>query len=337
MKKLLSILMIICTLLTSLSLFSCGNDEESSSSETADEGIAVKLDLTEEWNKISNGAELVQGCVVVRKEFAQKYPESVNAFLDEYKASIEFTNANPQEAGSYIAKYKVFEKAPIATKAIPNCNIAFQEGNEMKSSMSAFISAMYSIAPASVGKAIPGDDFYYARTQATGKTTEKINVAVLNGTTGFGIAKLMADNEAGTSKNTYEFSVETAANSIMTGLSNGSIDIAALPTNAASNIYNVTGGKVQALAINTLGVLYVLEDGNTVNNITDLEGKIIYCPAQNPTFILQYILKQNNINATIDSTSYAAPADLRNAVANGTVKLAVLPEPMVTIVLNSTK
>ena len=100
----------------------------------------------------------------------------------------------------------------------------------------------------------------------------------------------------------------------------------------------VTGCNLQEYQVKKdKGLIYVLEDGNTVNNITDLEGKTIYCPAQNPTFILQYILKQNNINATIDSTSYAAPADLRNAVANGTVKLAVLPEPMVTIVLNSTK
>lgn len=337
MKKLLSIFMLICMLLSSISLFSCENDDDSTESSESEQGLAVKLDLTEEWNKISNGAELVQGCVVVRKDFAEKYPESVNAFLDEYKASIEFTNSNPQDAGTYIAKYKIFEKAPIATKAIPNCNIAFKEGADMKTSMSAFINAMYSIAPASVGKAIPADDFYYSRGNGAGKTSENIKVSVLNGTTGFGMAKLMADNEAGTAKNKYDFSVETAANSIMTGLSNGSIDIAALPTNAAANIYNVTGGKVQVLAINTLGVLYVLDDGNSINSISDLEGKTIYCPAQNPTFILQYILKENNINATIDSTSYAAPADLRNAVANGAVKLAVLPEPMVTIVLNSTK
>lgn len=164
----------------------------------------------------------------------------------------------------------------------------------------------------------------------TEKKADNVNVSVLNGTTGFGMAYLMDQNSNSASSNKYTFSVETDASVITAALIKGEIDIAALPTNAASNIYNKTKGGVQIVAVNTLGVLYVVENGTSVKSIEDLEGKTIYCPAQNPAFILEYILNKNNVNATIDTT-YSAPADLRTAVASGKVEIAVLPEPMVTI------
>lgn len=164
----------------------------------------------------------------------------------------------------------------------------------------------------------------------TEKKADNVNVSVLNGTTGFGMAYLMEQNANSASSNKYTFSIEADASVITSSLIKGDVDIAALPTNAAANVYNKTKGAIQIIAINTLGVLYVVENGTSVKSIKDLEGKTIYCPAQNPAFILEYILKKNNVNATIDTT-YAAPADLRTAVAAGNVDIAVLPEPMVTI------
>lgn len=163
------------------------------------------------------------------------------------------------------------------------------------------------------------------------KYADVVRVTTLNGTTGFGMAKLMSDNTAKTSKNNYEFTIETEPSKVIAGLTSGDIDIAALPTNAASNAYVKTGGKIQVLAINTLGVLYVLDKTNSIDSLDDLNGKTIYVPSQNPTFILKYILQANNINATIDSTTYSAPDALRAAVVAGKVDIAVLPEPMVTI------
>ena len=160
---------------------------------------------------------------------------------------------------------------------------------------------------------------------------ETVRVSTLNGTTGFGMAKLMSDNK----DSNYEFSVETDPTKIIAGLISGDIDIAALPTNAASNVFNKTGGKVQIMAINTLGVLYVLDKTGSVQSIDDLNNKTIYVPAQNPTFILKYILDAKNISANIDSTTYSTPDALRTAVVAGLVDVAVLPEPMVTIVTNS--
>ncbi len=159
-----------------------------------------------------------------------------------------------------------------------------------------------------------------------------MNVMVLNGTTGFGMANLMDAAANGQASQDYTFTVETDASNIVAGLVNGSVDIAALPTNAAAAVYNKTQGGVQVLALNTLGVLYLVTNGSeTIESIADLAGKTVYAPAQNPTFIFQHIVEANGLtDVTIDNT-YAQPADLNTAVASGEVSIAVLPEPMVTV------
>ncbi len=174
-----------------------------------------------------------------------------------------------------------------------------------------------------------------------------VRVYTLNGTTGFGMAKLMDDAAKGAfSTENYTFDVKTDASEVLAALVSGDVDIAALPTNAASTVYNRTQGGVKILAINTLGCLFLLNTGDTaVTSIADLSGKTVYCPAQNPTFIFTYLCQQNGLEVItdgtpgegqvlIDSTSYAAPASLRDAVAAGKVELAVLPEPMVTIAVS---
>ena len=144
-----------------------------------------------------------------------------------------------------------------------------------------------------------------------------VNVVSLNGTTGFGMAKLMADSKAGNAALNYSFTVETD------------------PSNAAAALYNKTDGAVQVLALNTRGVLYVVTDGTeSVTSFADLRGKNVYVPVQNPTFIFQYLCEKNGLTVgtdiTIDNT-YAQPAELNTALASGEVHIAVLPEPMVTI------
>lgn len=169
------------------------------------------------------------------------------------------------------------------------------------------------------------------------KTDGEINVTTLNGTTGFGMAPLMKENSQGNTSNKYKFDVQSDPSVVMAGLINGSIDIAALPTNAAANAYNKTNGGVQIIAINTLGVLYLVTNNIDVASFADLDGKTIYCPAQNPTFITKYIVEKNGLSdkITIDSTTYATADALRAAVIAGNVDYAVLPEPMVTIAKSS--
>ncbi len=159
-----------------------------------------------------------------------------------------------------------------------------------------------------------------------------VNVMVLNGTTGFGMAKLMADSAAGDAQLNYSFSVETDASNVTAALISGGCDIAALPTNAAAAVYNKTQGGVRLLALNTLGVLYLVVNGEamTVQSLADLDGMRVYVPAQNPLFLFQALCGAAGVDVTIDDT-YAQPADLRTALAAGEVDAAVLPEPMVTI------
>ena len=169
-------------------------------------------------------------------------------------------------------------------------------------------------------------------TQAPAAPAVPVNVMVLNGTTGFGMANLMDAAAKGEAAQEYNFAVETDASNIVAALVNGSADIAALPTNAAAAVYNKTQGGVQVLALNTLGVLYLVTDGSVeITSMADLAGQTVYAPAQNPTFIFQHIVQANGLtDVTIDNT-YAQPADLNTAVASGEVSIAVLPEPMVTV------
>ena len=171
-----------------------------------------------------------------------------------------------------------------------------------------------------------------APVETTAAPAEPVNVMVLNGTTGFGMANLMDNAVNGASTQSYNFSVETDASNIVAALVNSSADIAALPTNAAAAVYNKTQGGVQVLALNTLGVLYLVTDGSVeINSVADLAGQTVYAPAQNPSFIFQHILQANGLtDVTVDNT-YAQPADLNTAVASGQVSIAVLPEPMVTV------
>ncbi len=164
-----------------------------------------------------------------------------------------------------------------------------------------------------------------------------ISVMVLNGTTGFGMAGLMHNAASGQAAQDYNFQVETDASNVMAELISGSVDIAALPTNAASVVYNKTGGAVQALALNTQGVLYLVSDGNVkLADFVSLAGETVYVPAQNPSFIFSYLCQANGLTVGQDifiDNTFAQPAELRTAVAAGQVKLAVLPEPMVSMAL----
>lgn len=160
------------------------------------------------------------------------------------------------------------------------------------------------------------------------KDTAPLRVYTLNGTTGFGMAPLIAtaDDE------NYRFTVETNAVNVRDAMINGDADIAALPTNVAAALYNATNGGVTVLALNTGGVLYLVSTGAKIESLSDLAGKTVYTPAQNPAFITAALLEKADItDAVLDSTTYAAPEALRDAVASGLVELAILPEPMVTI------
>lgn len=126
------------------------------------EGSAIAIDLTDEWDKIGDGSALMMGCVVVRNEFLKKNPETVKKFLEEYKASIDTANNDIDATSALCEKYGIVAKAPIAKKAIPNCNLCFVKGDEMKTKLSGYLKVLFDADKTSVGGKLPADDFYYA-------------------------------------------------------------------------------------------------------------------------------------------------------------------------------
>ncbi len=164
----------------------------------------------------------------------------------------------------------------------------------------------------------------------------EVRVWTLNGTTGFGMAPLIDSHSKGEAALNYTFTVEKDAANVRDAIISGTADIAAVPTNVAAALYNATNGGVKVLALNTLGVLYVVTTNGTTPTLTELSGKTLYTPAQNPAFITKALLDKAKISDVIlDSTTYAEPTALRDAVASGMVEYAVLPEPMVTIAQNA--
>ncbi|MBQ8165329.1 MAG: ABC transporter substrate-binding protein [Clostridia bacterium] len=130
---------------------------------TKNSDLRIALDLTEEFNKVSDGkSDVVQGCIVVNKTFAKNNPDAVKNFLKDYEASVEYVNNNIDEAAEIIASYEIIPSAAIAKQAIPTCNICFITGDEMKSKLNDFLKVLFDANPKSVGGAMPTDEIYYA-------------------------------------------------------------------------------------------------------------------------------------------------------------------------------
>lgn len=174
---------------------------------------------------------------------------------------------------------------------------------------------------------------------AGGDTSDDVTVrvAALSGSTGLGMAKLMTDSAAGTTSNTYSFEVFDSPEMLIPEITAKKYDIAALPTNVAAKLYNKTKGELQMLAINTLGVLYMLEIGtNNIASVADLRGKTIYTTGQGatPEYALRYILEQNGLTPGEDvEIVYEATAEGVDAHAQEGAIL-MLPEPKVTAMKN---
>ena len=164
------------------------------------------------------------------------------------------------------------------------------------------------------------------------KTGVTVNIGVLKGPTGMGAAWLMDQNEQGLSANSYNFTIAGAPDVLTGQLISGDMDMAALPTYAISTLYNKTEGKITVLGVNALGVLYVLENGDRINSVADLEGKTILASGQGSTaeYVLNYILEQNGVSAEIFWASEHSEA--ATLALSGEYDIVMLPEPFVTTV-----
>lgn len=177
---------------------------------------------------------------------------------------------------------------------------------------------------------------------------QTVHLGLLSGPTGMGAAKMLADNdeayaqvEAGTYEGgtllRYEVTLGSdPANDIVPRLTNGELDIAAIPTNLAATLYNRTDGGIKLLALNTLGVLHILENGDTVNSLADLEGRTLYATGQgsNPEYVLNYLLEANGLDPAADvDIQWLASEELTARMASGDIDLCMLPVPAATTVM----
>lgn len=169
------------------------------------------------------------------------------------------------------------------------------------------------------------------------QTAAEINLYVLSGPTGIGAMNLWAASDAGETKNTYHITMPGANDEVVAALSKGDADIAAVATNLAATLYNKTDGGVTVLAVNTLGVLSLLSNGQEVNAVSDLKGKTIYAPGQgaNPEYILRYVLTGNGLDPDKDVTLQfvGEGSELLTVWQSDPEAIILAPQPVATSIL----
>ncbi|MBE6576566.1 MAG: hypothetical protein E7653_00325 [Ruminococcaceae bacterium] len=304
----------------------------------------VAIDMTKEWETLNGANTLVQGCLVVNTAWAAEHPNELAKFLADYSASVEFIKTGSDDAINTIVNAGILPKAAIAKKALPNCNICYIAGNDMKPVMNTFSEKIFAYNKTSIGGKLPTDSFYYTASgdaSAANKDTE-IKIYALNGTTALGMAKVIEDSKVGNAGMNYNIELHASAEGITGAIVKGECAIAALPTNVAVKLFNASNGKLQLLALNTLGVLYLLQNEDQgIKTLADLKGKTIYLPGagSNPEYITAALLTAAGLevgkDVILDTTTYNSPDALATAFAAGLAPLAVLPEPKVTVALNT--
>lgn len=165
--------------------------------------------------------------------------------------------------------------------------------------------------------------------------SKQTNVMVMSGPTGVGAAKLMADSAAAGDTAAYHFTVVAGNDEVAPALAKGEADIACIATNVAANLYNKNGG-IQVLAANTLGVLYILEKGETITDVASLKGKTIYATGQgaNPEYIINHLLTQNGIDPAKDvDLQFMTPQEVTAKMVQSSDGVCLLPVPAATALM----
>ena len=164
--------------------------------------------------------------------------------------------------------------------------------------------------------------------------TEPLRIAGLKGPTTMGLVNLLSMEQAGTAAMDYDLQLYGAADEIVPLLIKGELDMAAIPANLAATLYQKTNGGIQAVAVNTLGVLYVVEQGDTVHSMADLKGRTILSTGKGttPEYVLRYLLTANGLDPDkdVDIQYYSEATEVTAQMAATQDAIAVLPQPYVT-------
>ena len=186
-------------------------------------------------------------------------------------------------------------------------------------------SASSAVSSTAVSEAASSAAASEEETAAPLSATEPLRIAGLKGPTTMGLVNLLSMEQAGTAAMDYDLQLYGAADEIVPLLIKGELDMAAIPANLAATLYQKTNGGIQAVAVNTLGVLYVVEQGDTVHSMADLKGTT-------PEYVLRYLLTANGIDPDkdVDIQYYSEATEVTAQMASTQDAIAVLPQPYVT-------
>lgn len=158
-----------------------------------------------------------------------------------------------------------------------------------------------------------------------------MQIAALKGPTSMGLAKLIDAKEG----SRYNFTLAGSADEVTPSLLKGVLDVACIPANLAAVLYNKTEGQIVTLAVNTLGVLYIVENGESVQSLADLQGRTVVAAGKGstPEYALRYLLSENGLNPDADVTLEwkSEHSECVAALASGAAEIALLPQPFVTV------
>ena len=164
------------------------------------------------------------------------------------------------------------------------------------------------------------------------KTT--VRVGGMKGPTSMGLLFMKKDAQSGSALENYEFTMVTAADELLPLLIKGEMDIALVPANIASVLYNKTKGGIAVIDINTLGVLYMVSGDTAVDSVDDLKGKTIYLTGKGttPDYVLHYILSANGLQENDYTVEYKSEAtEVAALLADNPTNIGLLPQPFVTV------
>ena len=171
--------------------------------------------------------------------------------------------------------------------------------------------------------------------EAPAEESVTTRIAALKGPTAMGLVKLMSDDPQSADGPLYDFTLAGAADEVTPSLIKGDLDMACVPANLASVLYNKTEGQIVTLAVNTLGVIYIVENGNAVQSMADLAGKTVVGAGKGstPEYALRYLLSENGIDPNKDVTIdwKSEHSECVAALAAGSATIALLPQPFVTV------
>lgn len=178
-----------------------------------------------------------------------------------------------------------------------------------------------------------GEDVEDTEIETIDQEGAEVRVGSLKGPTSMGLVFLMEMAESGKTANDYEFTMVTAADELLPKVISGDLDIALVPANVASVLYNRTEGKVSVIDLNTLGVLYVVTADDSIQTMEDLRGRTIYMTGKGttPDYVFRYLLEENNLSdgdVTLEFKS--EPAEVAALLQEEPEAVGMLPQPFVT-------